>query len=197
MRPLLMDFPQDKKTYEVGDEYLFGRSILVAPVTEYQATSKQTYLPAGGKWWTFWTNELMEGGRTVSVPVTKADLPVFIKAGSILPFGPAVQYSTEKRWDNLEIRIYPGADGCVTLYEDENDNYNYEHGACSLITFKWDDQHRVLTIDDRQGRFKGMLQKRKFNVVLVHENAGVGDLPMTSTQSVTYSGKRKMVMMGR
>lgn len=193
MRPLLMDFTADKKTYELGGEYLFGRSILVTPVTKPEVTEWPVYLPEGADWWDFWSNQKQQGGQTVNRAVTKDILPVYIKAGSILPFGPQVQYSTEKNWDNLEIRIYPGADGTFTLYEDENDNYNYEKGVYSTIRFQWNDKTRNLTIEDRQGEFPGMLKNRKFNVVLVNQKSGTGDAPMKGGKSVNYTGKKTTV----
>ncbi len=193
MRPLLMDFTADKKTYELGGEYLFGRSILVTPVTKPEVTEWPVYLPQGADWWDFWSNQKQQGGQTVNRAVTKDILPVYIKAGSILPFGPQVQYSTEKNWDNLEIRIYPGADGTFTLYEDENDNYNYEKGVYSTIRFQWNDKTRNLTIEDRQGEFPGMLKNRKFNVVLVNQKSGTGDAPMKGGKSVNYTGKKTTI----
>ena len=114
-------------------------------------------------------------------------MPVYVREGSIVPFGPAVQYATEKRWDNLEIRIYPGADASFTLYEDENDNYNYEKGAYTTIDFKWDDSSRTLTIGARNGKFKGMLKSRKFNIVLVDGSTPAGDVAAEG-HSVKYSG---------
>lgn len=193
MRPLLMDFTSDKKTYELGGEYLFGRSILVTPVTKPEVTEWPVYLPQGADWWDFWSNQKQQGGQTVNRAVTKDILPVYIKAGSILPFGPQVQYSTEKNWDNLEIRIYPGADGTFTLYEDENDNYNYEKGVYSTIRFQWNDKKRNLTIEDRQGEYPGMLKNRKFNVVLVNQKSGTGDAPMKGGKSVNYTGKKTTI----
>lgn len=193
MRPLLMDFTADKKTYELGGEYLFGRSILVTPVTKPEVTEWPVYLPEGADWWDFWSNQKQQGGQTVNRAVTRDILPVYIKAGSILPFGPQVQYSTEKNWDNLEIRIYPGADGTFTLYEDENDNYNYEKGVYSTIRFQWNDKTRKLTIEDRQGEFPGILKNRKFNVVLVNQKSGTGDAPMKGGKSVNYTGKKTTV----
>ena len=118
-------------------------------------------------------------------------IPLYVKAGSILPIGPKVQYATEKKWDNLEIRVYPGADGEFTLYEDENDNYNYEKGMYSTITFTWDDAKKVLTINDRKGSFPGMLGERKFNIVMVSTNNGAGmDTVKKYDKVVTYNGKK-------
>jgi len=121
-------------------------------------------------------------------------MPLYVKAGSILPIGPKVQYATEKKWDNLEIRVYPGADGEFTLYEDENDNYDYEKGAYSTITFKWDNEKKTLTINDRQGSFPGMLTERKFNIVKVAAGTGTGmDAVTTYDKVVTYNGKKVVV----
>lgn len=195
MRALVMDFPSDKKTHDLGGEYMFGRSVLVTPVTKPGVTEWQVYLPEGTAWWDFWTNEKQRGGRTVNRAVTKDILPLYIKAGSILPFGPKVQYSTEKNWDNLEIRVYPGADGTFTLYEDENDNYNYENGAYATITFRWDDVARRLTIENREGSFPGMLQNRKFKVILAGPESGAGDQPMKGGKTVNYTGKKTSVKL--
>lgn len=195
MRALVMDFPSDKKTHDLGGEYMFGRSVLVAPVTKPDVAEWKVYLPEGTAWWDFWTNEKQQGGQTVNRAVTKDILPLYIKAGSILPFGPKVQYSTEKNWDNLEIRVYPGADGTFTLYEDENDNYNYEKGAYATITFRWDDAARCLTIENREGNFPGMLQNRKFKVILAGPKSGTGDQPMKGGKTVNYTGKKTSVKL--
>ena len=193
MRPLLMDFTEDPKTYEAGGEYLFGHSLLVAPVTKPGVEEWSVYLPKGADWWDFWNNQKQQGGQTVNRAVPKDILPVYVKAGSILPFGPQVQYSDEKNWDNLEIRIYPGADATFTLYEDEKDNYNYEKGICSTIRFSWDDRAQHLTIEDREGEFPGMLKNRKFKVVLVGTDSGTGDQPMKKGKAVSYTGKKKVI----
>lgn len=193
MRPLFMDFTGDNNVYGTGNEYLFGRELLVAPVTKPAVKEWPVYLPQGASWWDFWSNERVAGGQTVNRPVAKDMLPLYVRAGSILPFGPAVQYATEKKWDDLEIRIYPGADGTFTLYEDENDNYNYEHGAFSTIRFSWDDSARKLTIAAREGKFAGMLKHRKFRIVLVGNGSGVGDQSMKGGITVAYDGKAKTI----
>lgn len=193
MRPLLMDFATDKCTHDLGSEYLFGRSLLVAPVTKPEVSTWAVYLPEGTEWWDFWTNEKLNGGQEINREVPKEILPLYVKAGSILPFGPKVQYSSEKNWNNLEIRVYPGADGTFTLYEDENDNYNYEKGAYATITFSWNDTKGELTIDERSGSFPGMLKSRKFKVVLVNKNSGIGDKPLQSGKSIHYIGKKVTV----
>uniref|UniRef100_UPI0035A1CEE1 DUF5110 domain-containing protein n=1 Tax=Prevotella heparinolytica TaxID=28113 RepID=UPI0035A1CEE1 len=157
--------------------------------------STPVYLPEGTHWFDFWTNLKLEGGQTVMREVPIDLMPVYIRAGSIIPWGPAVQYATEKRWDDLEIRIYPGADANFTLYEDENDNYNYEKGVYSTIAFHWDDDKHTLTIGNRQGQFPGMLKKRKFRVVLVGTESGVGDKPMQGGRTLNYSGKQLSIKL--
>ena len=158
MRPLVMDFADDKVAINRDDEYMFGRSLLVKPITqplyswferrtshwiypevEKAAAPVEVYLPAGTKWWDFWSNEQYEGGKAIKRLAPIDIMPVFVKAGSIIPFGPKVQYSGEKAWDNLELRVYPGADGDFVLYEDAGDGYGYEQGEFAQIRFHWND----------------------------------------------------------
>ena len=178
MRALVMDFADDKNALDINDEYMFGKSILVCPVTEPmysknteedfgEIKSKELYLPEGTNWIDFWTGEKFAGGQTISKETPLDIMPLYVKAGSIIPIGPKVQYALEKKWDNLVIRVYEGANGEFTLYEDENDNYNYEKGVYSTITFSWNNSKKELTINDRKGEFPGMLADRKFNIVLV------------------------------
>ena len=213
LRPLFSDFAQDKKVWNMTDEFMFGRSILAAPIVEAQYTeekiihedamtgwekkeqsgdrSQETgvdwsvsktatkYLPKGTTWYDFWTNKWYKGGQTVVLTTSFDRVPMFVRAGSILPLGPEMQYVGEKAWDHLELRIYPGADGTFTLYEDEGDNYNYEKGIYSTIPFRWDDAKGVLTIGQRQGSFPGMLSVRTFTVVW----------PDGTTKTVDYQGQ--------
>lgn len=171
----------DRKENAAGD--------VIADVDFMKPVDTEIYLPAGSSWWDFETNELHKGGKNIVKPTTLKTLPLFIKAGSILPMGPDVQYATEKPWDELEIRIYLGADGEFTLYEDEFDNYNYEKGAYSTIRFSWNDRTRTLTIADRQGEYPGMLAKRKFNVVMCGKNS------QKSPVSVAYTGSKTEVKL--
>lgn len=120
---------------------------------------------------------------------------MYVKAGSVIPFGPDVQYSTQKKWDDLEIRVYPGADGSFTLYEDEFDNYNYEEGKYSEITFTWNDAVNTLSISDRTGSYPGMLKNRRFNIVKVDTSTPSGSKPASASKSVTYSGKSKAIVL--
>ena len=216
MRALFMDFVTDKKVWDIKDEYMFGKSILVAPVVEAHYTpekivkvneesgwnkqeskenskknnidftaekSRQVYLPEGSAWYDYWTNEKVNGGQQISRKTTIDMIPLYIKAGAIIPFGPQVQYADEKKWENLEMKIYPGADGSFVLYEDEFDNYNYEKGAFTEIEFIWNDKLNKLTISNRKGQYNGMLSNRNFTIIL----------PNGSKKNVNYSGKKTEV----
>ena len=212
MRALMMDFVDDRKVWDINDEYMFGKSILVAPITHAQYTpeavvkvseeegwnrdgakktktdvavdfmetkSTNIYLPAGTLWYDFWTNEKHEGGKEITKETTLDVIPLYVKAGSIIPVGPQVQYATEKPWDHLELKVYAGANGYFILYEDEFDNYNYEKGAYTEIPISWNNASRKLTIGARKGAYEGMLKNRKFTVTL-----------QDGTQkSVDYNGK--------
>jgi len=212
MRALMMDFAEDKKVLNIDNQYMFGKAILVAPVTQPMyirasqgvkipsedfstIKSKEIYLPQGAGWYDFWTGEKINGGKKVSKGTPIDIIPLYVRSGSIIPLGPKVQYATEKDWDNLEIRVYPGANGSFTLYEDENDNYNYEKGVYSTITFDWDDEKRTLVIDNRKGSFPGMLRSRKFNIVMVDKETALGNGKAASSfeKTVSYSGKKSVV----
>lgn len=214
MRALYMDFLNDKNTWKIGNEYMFGKAFLVAPVLHAQYTPEQkqnilkenegwnkttnnqvnlslnvdftqskemeVYLPSGNKWYNYWTNENFDGGQKLKIKTSLDRIPLFVRAGSIIPIGPDVQYTNEKKWDNLIINVYPGADGTFTLYEDEGDNYNYESGAYTEILMKWNDTKRILTIDARKGEYNGMLTKRNFTIRTADGKEKV----------ITYSGKK-------
>ena len=200
MRPLFADFASDRKVWNMTDEFMFGRSILAAPIVDPQYTEEKVirtnamtgwdrrkesgdrsqesvvewqaektavkYLPKGAEWYDFWTGKRYKGGQNISLQTTLETVPMFVRAGSIVPMGPEMQYVGEKAWDNLEIRVYPGADGQFVLYEDEGDSYNYEKGIYTTITFTWNDKAQQLTIGARKGEFPGMLKARRFTVVL-------------------------------
>ncbi|MCR5158402.1 MAG: glycoside hydrolase family 31 protein [Prevotella sp.] len=218
MRPLFADFAQDRKVWDMTDEFMFGHSILACPIVDPQYTeekiirtnamtgwnrqnvtdgssagavdftatkSAKKYLPKGATWYDFWTGRSFKGGQDLTIETTFDRVPMFVRAGSILPLGPEMQYVGEKAWDNLELRVYPGADGQFTLYEDEGDSYNYEKGVYSTITFKWNDRSRTLTVGQRQGQYPGMLQTRQFTVVL----------PDGRQQTVSYDGSQKEVRL--
>jgi alpha-D-xyloside xylohydrolase len=174
MRALPMDFRADKNALAISDEYMFGPAFLVAPVTEPKATMRKVWLPAGTSWVNFWTGDELDGGREIETPAPLDQMPLFVRAGSIVPLGPSVQYASEKPADPIELRVYPGADGAFTLYEDEGDNYNYERGVFTTIPISWNDKAQMLTIGGRAGEYPGMLKARTFRVVWVAENHGAG-----------------------
>jgi len=192
MRPLVMDFNGDTSALNQPYEYMFGKSFLVAPVTEPDVTEWNIYLPKSAVWYDFWTGDKHRGGQIITKETPIEIIPLYVKAGSILPIGPKVQYAAEKKWDILEIRVYPGSDGEFILYEDENDNYNYEKGFYSTIKFKWNDSTNTLNIGKRGGDFLGVLKTRTFNVVIVSTNHGTGsELTQKIEKTVTYNGTEK------
>lgn len=214
MRALVMDFATDKNALDINDQFMFGKSILVSPVANPMYTkpgvtgkdtinvedfstikSKEIYLPSAADWYDFWTGEKFAGGNRITKQTPLDIIPLYVKAGSVLPFGPAVQYAEEKKWDSLEIRIYPGANGKFVLYEDENDNYNYEKGVYSTISFSWDDKKKIVTISDRNGSYPGMIATRTFNIVLVNTAKGGGANPANPDAVVTYTGKSMTVKL--
>ncbi|MEO6520298.1 MAG: TIM-barrel domain-containing protein [Mucilaginibacter sp.] len=190
IRALSSEFNTDKQGFENNSEYLFGRSFLVAPVTDKGAKSWPVYLPLGATWYDFWTGEPIPGGKTIDRATPLDMIPLYVKAGSIVPWGPKVQYTTEKKWDDLQIRIYPGADAHFTLYEDENDNYNYESGKYTEVMFHWNNESRTLTISKKKGGFTGSLANRKFNIVLVNRMKNTGEKSNKKVDKVVnYKGE--------
>lgn len=199
MRPLVMDYANDQQVLDIGDQYLFGPSIMVAPVTAGGATSRSVYLPSGdAPWYDFWTGAKLAAGKQVEADAPIETLPLFVRPGSIIPLGPLLQYSSEKPADPIELRIYPGADGHFTLYEDEGDSYRYEKGAYATIPFSWDDAAQTLTIGARKGEFPGMLKERTFHVVLVKEKHGSGvTVTEAPDQVVKYDGTELKLKLAR
>ena len=198
MRAMGIAFPQDASALSLKDQFMFGRDLLVAPVVQSQATKRSVYLPkdelivngksVNRKWIDLWTGEQYDGGQKISREVNLALMPLFLRQGTIMPWGPNVQYSEASNWNNLEIRIYPGADGTFTLYEDERDNYNYEQGKYSEIPFSWNDATHTLTIGARSGSFDAMLSTRTFRIVLVDPTNRLG---LGIQQSVRFSKEIK------
>jgi alpha-D-xyloside xylohydrolase len=175
MRPLVVDFPTDSHVLDIGDQYLFGPAILVTPVTTAGATTRSVYLPAAGApWFNFWTGATSPAGQSVVTAAPMETLPLFVRPGAIIPLGPFIQYSSEKPADPIELRIYRGADGKFTLYEDEGDNYNYEKGKFTKIPIAWNDSKHTLEIGKRTGEFPGLLRERTFNIVWVSATHGAG-----------------------
>jgi alpha-D-xyloside xylohydrolase len=167
MRPLVMDFGSDAKVLNIGDQYMFGPALLVNPVTEYKARTRSVYLPAGNGWYDFRSGDYFEGGQTIRADAPYSVIPLFVKAGSLIPCGPEIQYTTEKQADTLRLFVYTGADGNFNLYEDENINNNYKKGEFSIIPIQYQEKERTLTIGKRQGTFPGMLYDRTIEIVRI------------------------------
>ena len=194
MRPLVMDFQDDIRAQNTGDQFLYGPALLVNPVTEAGATSRRVYLPKAD-WYDFWAGSKIAGGKAVDAAAPLDRMPLFVRAGSILPLGPDMEWSTEKPADPIELRVYPGADGDFTLYEDESDSYRYEKGVYATIPIHWDDKNATLTIGKRQGSFPGMLKERQFLVVFVSAAHGAGPAIMEhADKDLKYSGEAMSVV---
>jgi alpha-D-xyloside xylohydrolase len=214
-----MDFPNDTAARNIDDQFMFGPAFLVNPVTRVmyhiekhtpsakmfmdigspvagkiivntKTESRDVYLPKAGGWYDFWTGEFKNGGEKILSPAPIEIMPLYVRAGSIIPMGPFIQYASEKPADPIELRVYPGAGSEFTLYEDDGLTYQYEKGKYAVIPIKWDDKKQTLTIGARKGSFPGMLKSRAFDIVWVSENHGVG-LPVTDKpdKHVTYTGK--------
>ena len=220
LRALTYDFASDKNTWNLGSEFMFGRSILATPILDPQYTEEKIfkedamsgwdkkdakieqlkegkidfsedktatkYLPKGADWYEFYTEKLYKGGRNVTFTTTIDRTAMFVKAGTILPLAPVMQYAQQSQWDNLDIIVYPGSNAVFTLYEDEGDNYNYERGVYSTIKMTWNDSQRTFTVEARQGQFPGMLQNRKFNIRIAGTEA---------VKTVDYNGNAVSVTL--
>jgi alpha-D-xyloside xylohydrolase len=192
MRGLIMDFSDDANVKNISDEYMFGPSILVAPVSDYKARSREVYLPKG-TWYDFYTARSYEGGKKVKADAPLDKMPLFVKAGAIIPAGPDIQYTEEKKADPLTLYIFPGANGSFTIYEDENTNYHYEQGEFTNIDVRYDHASKSVTIGKRQGRFNGMLTKRKFEIIWVNDHHGGVGLDSHPHRVIEYSGEEVTV----
>lgn len=194
MRAMVMDFGSDKNVLNIGDQYMFGPSLLVAPVYKYRARTRKVYFPESTGWYDFYTGEHILGGQTLDVEAPYERLPLFVKEGSIIPFGPEIQFTDEKPGDPVTIYIYTGKDCAFTLYEDEGINYNYEKGTFSSIKFTHDNSKGELTIGDRTGGYNGMPGKRIFNIVWIDKDNPKGfDPQMVPQASVIYEGNKVSV----
>jgi alpha-D-xyloside xylohydrolase len=193
MRPLPMDFRTDPDTWNNGTQFMSGPAILVSPVLEAGATSRRIYLPKD-IWYDFWTGERVTGGKHIEAPAPLERMPLYVRAGSILPLGPEEEYADEKPNGPIELRIYPGANGSFTLYNDEGDNYDYERGGHTTTALTWSDADRTLTFGARQGTYPNAPRETEFHVVLVGRDHGVGEGPAANAdKTVAYSGSELKV----
>jgi alpha-D-xyloside xylohydrolase len=173
MRALAMDFRNDTRAANIGDQFMYGPALLVTPVTEPSAVTRRMYLPPG-KWFDFWSGAVVDGAREIDSPSPMDRIPLYVRAGSIVAMGPDEEWTSQKPEDPIELRVYAGANGVFTLYEDESDNYDYEQGAYATIPLHWDDAQQTLIMGPRRGSFPGMLLSRTFHVVFAGDNHGTG-----------------------
>jgi alpha-D-xyloside xylohydrolase len=196
MRALVMDFGYDKKVLNIGDQFMFGPALLINPVTEYKVRTRPVYLPCGTGWYDLKTGEYIKGGKTIEADAPYIDIPIFVKEGSIIPFGPEIQYTTEKVADPLILYVYTGKDANFELYEDGNVNYNYEKGKFSIIPFNYNEEDHTLTIGKRQGEFTGMLKERAIHIIWVSKDRKRAlDFKDKPDKIVRYDGSSKTVNM--
>jgi alpha-D-xyloside xylohydrolase len=193
MRALPLEYPKDVKVRTISDQFLFGPSLLINPITQPGATTRAVYLPAGTAWFDFWTGKKREGGQTIQADAPIDRMPIFAKAGSIIAFGPIVD-STKDKEDPTEIRIYPGQNGHFLLYDDEGDSYRYEKGNHATISLDWNDRTHTLSVGKRQGRFPGMIESRTLRVYVVGEGNGVGIRSQSNPEAVVhYDGSAQVI----
>lgn len=191
IKAVAMQFPEDKNTYNLNDQFLLGNSVLVSPVTVKGAASRQLYLPAGTIWYDFYSGKIENGGKQINAAAPYEKIPVFVKAGTILALGPDLQYTDEKKAEEITLFVYAGVDASFKLYEDEGTNNNYESGKSSSIDFTYKDTNRTLEISDVNGAFNEMLDKRTFKVVLISDKNPQGyDSTKLKSKTVKYSGKK-------
>ena len=197
MRGLVMDFNGDEKVLDIKDQWMFGSALMACPVGEYQKYSREVYLPKQKGWYDFYTGTYHAGGQTIVADAPYDKIPVFIPEGAILPIGPEMQWSDEKKPELIDLYVYAGKDGSYTLYEDEGTNYNYEKGKYAVIDFKYDDARKQVTIGARKGSFDGMLQKRRFNIILVDQKKqqGVNLAKSPKGKVVKYAGQAMTVKL--
>jgi alpha-D-xyloside xylohydrolase len=197
MRALPYEFTSDPGARRVSDQFMFGPALLINPVTTEGATERMLYLPAGNDWIDFWTSKRARGGRSLNAAAPRDRIPIFVKAGSIIAFGPPAESSSAKP-DPIDLRIYTGSNADFTLYEDEGDNYDYERGAYSEIPIHWDDNANRLTIGNRRGSFPGMIKRRTLRVVIVRDGRGTGmALSSEPDATVEYEGRSTSVRVRR
>jgi alpha-D-xyloside xylohydrolase len=195
MRPFVLDFSDDANALDQSAEFMFGPALLVAPVLVPGVKDWPVYLPRNtGGWFDFWTGEHHEGGRAITVTAPLERVPLFVRAGAILPLGPALQFTDEKPADPIELRVYPGADADFSLYEDDGVSNAYEHGARATIPLHWDEKAQTLTLGARTGDFPGMLATRTFRVTWVRPGHGAGDGEESTPDAVvTYNGQPQTI----
>ena len=190
MRALVMDFGDDRHVDNIGNQWMLGPALMACPVGYYKARNRSVYFPQQCGWYNLYTGEHIGGGRNMVVDAPYEQIPVFVREGAIIPFGPEMQWSDEKAPELINLYVYAGCDGQFTLYEDEGTNYNYEKGQYATIDITYHDASKMLTIGSRKGSFKGMLKKRRFNIVYVTpDRAQTLNLDNPIGRMVNYKGQ--------
>ena len=196
MRALVMDYGADRNVLNIKDQWMFGPSLMACPVSEYQARTRKVYFPNQCGWYDLYTGQYIQGGQRKEVDAPYERIPVFVPEGSILPFGPAMEWSDEKPAELINLYVYAGKDATFQLYEDEGINYNYERGDYSTIDIRYEDATHTLTIGQREGSFEGMLQQRRFNVVLINKDAPKAlNLDNPQGMLIEYNGEEVKVSL--
>ena len=196
MRGLAMDFPFDKRVLNIGDQYMFGPSLLVCPLYEYKARKRDVYFPNNGGWFNLYTGQYFAGGQKVNVEAPYERMPLFVREGSIIPVGPEIEYTNQKKDAPLDIYIYAGNDASFKLYEDEGTNYNYEKGSFSVIPFDYSENEKTLTIHTRKGKFEGMIPTRIFRIKIINRNQPLPFLSEKGTsETVNYNGEEIKIQL--
>lgn len=194
-RPLVMDWRTEQKVRDIGDQFMFGPSILVNPITSAGAVTRALYLPPAKYWYDFWTGDKIAGDQQIVALAPLARIPLYARAGAILPLGPASEFAGQSPDAPIEIRVYPGADGSFDLYNDRGDTYGYEKGEYATIPIRWDDAARTLRFDSRRGEYPGMASDRTFHVVLVRRGHGSGPEPSQEFKKVRYTGRATSIKL--
>ena len=193
IRPLVMDFTGDTAVNNIGDQYMFGPSLMVSPVYQYGARKREVYFPKSAGWYNFYTGKFQAGGERKNVDAPYERIPLYVRAGSIIPLGPEMQYADEKPAEHIKVYVYQGADAEFTLYEDENVNYNYEQGKYSVIPMTYNEATRQLTIGKRKGEFDGMLKERTFEIIQVNPEHPVAFDRNAKGVVVRYNGENRII----
>ena len=196
MRPLVMDFNDDPKALNVAYQFMFGPAIMVNPIYKYGERSREVYMPKGSVWYDLYTGKVVSnGGETKTLDAPYERIPLLVRGGSIVPLGPALEYTQQRKAENIRLYVYEGADGEFNLYEDEGTNYGYEAGRYANIQICYDDAKKQLTIGDRHGEFQGMLKQRTFTVVFCGKQSPKGYAPEAQGIVVKYDGKKKTIRL--
>ena len=196
MRALVMDFPSDPEVVNISDQYLFGPSLMVNPVYRYRARERRVYFPGEQGWYDLHTGKYIQGSQWLEVDAPYEQIPLHVRAGAILPVGPAIEFVGEKPADPIHLFVFRGADGAFTLYEDEGLNYNYEKGDYATIDILYQDATKTLILEERQGSYEGMTEKRIFHVSLIDgEDPGILDFDSTPEHSFQYDGSKVEIQL--